>query len=97
MCYISVAFFTLNNTLYNRLLGKQYDRSEGMAIDTYRGPQPVGVRDISIGVLRKNRIRTVTTIAYCATDIPVNVSIDRYLEYQQFENNTKQAIIQAIP
>ena len=41
------------------------------------------VRSISIGIERNNRISAVATIAHRATDARINVSIDRYLRYEQ--------------
>ena len=41
------------------------------------------LQGLSIGIVGNNRVRAVTTIAYCATDVLAKVHIDRYLGYQQ--------------
>ena len=40
------------------------------------------LRGLSISIVGSNRVRTVATISYCATDICAMVYIDRYLGHQ---------------
>ena len=40
------------------------------------------VPGISIGIVSNNRVRAAATIAYCATDMIVKASLDRYLGHQ---------------
>ena len=40
------------------------------------------LRGLSIGIVSNNRVRAVTIIAYCATDMLAKVYVDRYLGHQ---------------
>ena len=70
------SFFTLDNALSNRLLGQQYD---GSYEDRYLSRGTIArLRGLSIGIASNNRVRAVSTTAYCATDMLSKVYIDRY-------------------
>ena len=76
----SVPSYTLNNTLSNRLLGQQ---QVGNFEDRYLSLGTIGrLRGLSTGTVSNNRVRAVTTIAHCATDMLAKVYIDRYLGHQ---------------
>ena len=76
----SVPSYTLDNTLPNRLLGQQ---SVGNYEDRYLSRGTIArLQGLSIGIVSNKRVRTVATIAYCATDMLAKVYIDRYLGRQ---------------
>ena len=75
-----VPFYTLDNTLSNRLLGQQ---KVGNYEDRYLSRGTIArLRGLSIGIVSSNRVRAVATITYCATDMLAKVYIDRYLGHQ---------------
>ena len=77
----SVPSYTMDNTVSNRLLGQQHGRNcedrhpSRSTIARLRGR-------LSIGIVSNNRVRAVTKIAYCATDMLAKVYIDRCFGHQ---------------
>ena len=76
----SVPSYTLDNTLSKRLLGQQeVGNYEGRYLS--RGTI-ARLQGLSIGIVSNSRVRSVATIAYCATDMLAKVYIDGYLGHQ---------------
>ena len=76
----SVPAYALYNTLSNRLLGQQ---QVGNYEDRYLSRGTIArLRGLSIGIVSNNRVRAVTTIAYCATDMLAKVYMDWYFRHQ---------------
>ena len=81
-----VPYYTLDNTLSNRLLGQQYVSNHE---DRYLSRGTIArLRGLSMGIVSNNRVRAVASTAYCATDMLAKVYIDRYLGHQHYSKMT---------
>ena len=73
LCAVQFIFMNLDNALWGRLLGQQL---VGYYENRYQSRGTISpLWSLSIGILSNNRVRAVTTIAYCATDMLVEVYI----------------------